>query len=376
MREHCQYAFSRWKAGRKTSTEGKWNPPEDSDTLEFHQSIEGYRPTPELSLQALAKEIGVKNLWVKDESERFGLKAFKGLGASYAIYRFLKSNRGDHTFCTATDGNHGKGVAWASAMFKQKAVVFIPKEAATSRIRSIQQEKAEVIVVDGDYGEAVRCARRESEKHGWQLMQDTSWPGYTEIPGLIMAGYTTMFREMEGLLHSPERPRFDFVFLQGGVGSWAASAVLYYTRRYREDRPTIICVEPTAADCLLRSARAGTCSAMKETRATIMAGLNCGTPSLIAWPVLRDGVGLFLSIPDSYAKAAMRLLFFPKGSDPPIVSGESGSAGLGGLLALLTSPYLREPRLRLRIDERSRVLVYNTEGDTDPVGFRKVVEGK
>lgn len=342
------------------------------DALAFHEKIPGYAPTPLLELPGLAAELGLGAIYVKDEAHRFGTKAFKALGASYAVHRYLEENPGEHVFCTASDGNHGMALAWSARLFNRRAEVFMPAGTVPARIRRIEGEGARVTVVDGDYDAAVRVAAEEAEERGRVLVQDTAWEGYTEIPARIMAGYITMFRELETELFPPEGPRVDAVFLQAGVGSWAAAAVAWLADRYGGRMPKIICVEPVGADCCRASARAGRRVSLPGAR-TIMAGLNCGTPSLLAWPILAAGADLFLAVPDGYAREAMRAYFNPQESDPRVVSGESGAAGLAALLALLRAPELNEPRKSLGLGADSRVLLFNTEGDTDPENFTKIV---
>jgi len=342
------------------------------DAFAFHRKIPGYAPTPLLKLPGLAAELGLAAIYIKDEAHRFGTKAFKALGASYAVHRYLQENPGRHVFCTASDGNHGLAVAWSARLFSQKAEVLMPRGTVPARVRRIEDFGARVTVVDGDYDETVRAAAHKAEKCGWVLVQDTAWEWYTAIPARIMAGYVTMFRELEGELFPPDGPGVDAVFLQAGVGSWAAAAVAYLADRYGERMPKVVCVEPAGADCCLASARAGRRVSLPGAE-TIMAGLNCGTPSLLAWPILVAGVDLFLALTDDCAREAMRAYFLPLDGDPRIVSGESGAAGLAALLALLRALELEEPRRFLGLGGTSRVLLFNTEGDTDPEGFSKIV---
>ena len=344
----------------------------DRGTLAFHEKIPGYAPTPLAHLPGLAVELGLASIHVKDEAHRFGTKAFKALGASYALHRFLEVNPGDHVFCTASDGNHGLAVAWSARLFDRKAEVFMPAGTVPARIRRIENLGARVTVVDGDYDATVRAAAREAAKNAWVLVQDTSWEGYTQIPARIMAGYVTMLREMEDELFPPGGPGVDVVFLQAGVGSWAAAAVAYLADRYGERMPRVVGVEPVGADCCRASARAGRRVSLPGAE-TIMAGLNCGTPSLLAWPILAAGTDLFLALTDDWAREAMRAYFHPKDGDPRVVSGESGAAGLAALLALLRAPELKKPRKFLGLGGTSRILLFNTEGDTDPEGFSKIV---
>jgi len=319
--------------------------------------------------------LGIDQLWLKDESQRFGLNAFKVLGASFAVERCSRGKPGRITFCAATDGNHGRAVAWAARRLGHGANVFIPAHSARARIAAIRAEGADVTLVAGDYDAAVRAAEARARELNGILVQDMAWEGYAEIPRWIMAGYTTVLHEIEDTLLAPESPRIDTVFLQAGVGSWAAAAAAYCRFRYRSRRPRLVVVEPVEADCLFESARSGRLCSSRGNGSTIMAGLNCATPSSIAWDVLRVETDLFLGIPDDFAVEAMRVLYHPIGSDPRVVAGESGAAGLAGLMALLRAPELAETREHLCLDSSARVLVVNTEGDTDPEGFRTIVSG-
>ena len=250
---------------------------EADDIRSFHRSIPGYAPTPLVSLPGLAGNLGVAQISVKDEAHRFGLKAFKGLGASYAIYRFIKQ-RWEQQFgvqfeianlyhsellkllnlplCTATDGNHGRAVAWFSRLIGHPSLIYMPNNTVAARIDNIRREGAGVVVVDGDYDEAVRAVARDAEQNGWQVISDTSYPGYTQIPYWIMAGYTTMFEEIDRQIN-PDEGAFDLILLQSGVGSFTAAAGWYYGRRQESDRPKLVSVEPTDADCLLESIKHG-----------------------------------------------------------------------------------------------------------------------
>ncbi len=341
----------------------------------FHKTLPGYMTTPVYQLETLASELGIGKLYLKDESDRMGLKAFKVLGAAYAMNRIIKENKGDLTFCTATDGNHGRAVAWAARLFGKKAVVFVPEHTVEARFNSIENEGAMVIEVKGNYDDAVRTARMQSEEKGWTLIQDTAGEGYEEIPINIMAGYTTILREMEKSVNTPGKASVDLVVLSAGVGSWAAAAVWYYYERYGENAPKIVLVEPKGSHCCLESMRRQSLATISGSNDTIMAGLNCGTPSTIAMEILSKGVDVFISIPDWYAKVAMMAMFYSKGEDEQIISGGSGAAGLGGLMALLNEDALAEAKDYLGLNHSTRVLVFNTEGNTDPVNFNQVIHG-
>jgi diaminopropionate ammonia-lyase len=373
MQQSCQYYLQprdrpRFNLDRKFNAVFK-----NEDPLAYHSKIRKYEPTPLISLSRMAKNLNIKELYIKDESARFRQNTYKTRGASFAINKYLESTPGKYTFCTATDGNHGRSVAWAARRHKQKAVIYVPEHTAESRIKNIKKQRAKVVVVQGDYDATVMQAREDSEKNGYVLIQDSSWNGYTEIPTLITTGYKTMLLELDNLLHSKRDPGIDFVFLQSGVGTWASSVVAFYRNRYPRCMPKFITVEPLESDALLESCRNQALSTTKGTQKTIMAGLNCGTPSRQAWEILSAGIDLFLAIPDEYAIKAMQNLYFPFKNDTQIFAGESGAAGLGGLLALAGDESLKEAKEMIGLNETSRVLVFNTEGVTDPESFEELI---
>jgi diaminopropionate ammonia-lyase len=331
-------------------------PKPDPAVLRFHKSLPGYQPTPLHSLPGLARELGVGSLLVKDESPRFGLNAFKALGASWAVHRFLeRDRRAGVTFASATDGNHGRAVAWSARLTGNRAVIYVPRHTVRARIDSIRGEGAEVMVVDGTYDDAVRRAADDSRINGWQVISDTAYPGYMEIPAWVIEGYSTIFAEIEA------RP--DIVIIQAGVGGLAAAAVQHFAGA------RLVCVQPSEADGLLESVRSenGEPRPTQKTQSTIMAGLACGMPSLLAWPVLKRGVTLFLSVDDRFAAEAMRRLH------PRIISGETGAAGLAGLIALCREPEFAQSKEQLGLSSERSVLLINTEGDTDPENYRAIV---
>jgi diaminopropionate ammonia-lyase len=394
----CEYAFNELYQQRPAWPEKEYAFLKDSDMLEFHRSLPGYEPTPLRQLPDLAFRLGLGAVLVKDESKRFGVKAFKALGASYAIYRFLKkcwldrftapftpesfqdkatlAKLGSFTFCAATDGNHGRAVAWTAKKLRQKAVIYMPADSVPARIENICDEGAEVVLVSGTFDECVKRCAADAAKNGWQAISDTAYPGYSEIPGWILLGYTSIFAELEGVLHGRDKANVDAVILPAGVGGLAAAGAFYYSQRYGANRPCLICVEPVSSDCFLESVRAGKGQPVptRGKQISIMAGLNCGIPSPLAWPIVRDAFPFFLAISDSWAEQAMRRYFRPLGMDPRIVSGESGSSGLAALLALTNSDKLASVRSKLPLNQNSRVLLINTEGDTDPVNFQKIVQ--
>ena len=350
-------------------------PKPDPAVLRFHRSLAGYDPTPLHSLGGLARELGVANIFLKDESQRFGLKAFKAMGAAWAVHRFLeRANSQPVTFASATDGNHGRALAWAASRSNQQAVIYIPHHAVPARVQAIHGEGAEVRVVDGSFDDAVRQCAEDSRREGFQVISDTAYPGYMEIPAWVIEGYSTIFIEIEDQIGRAP----DVVIVQAGVGGLAAAVVRHYRQDGRPDRPAIVCVQPVVADGLIESvtSEGGEARPAKGNLETIMSGLSCAMPSLVAWPILRSAATMFMSIEDRFAVEAVRRLYDPTGGDARVVAGEAGAAGLAGLLALMREPVFGEAKEKLRLTENACVLVINSEGDTDPVNFRKIIDGQ
>ena len=345
------------------------------DALAFHRTLPEYQVTTLHHLPAMAHALGVADLYLKDESSRFGLKAFKGLGASFAVHTWLERHRptGTVTFTTATDGNHGRAVAWSARRAGHRAVVFIPAHARPARIEAIRREGAEVVLVEEGYDAAVGRAHEAAAREGWVVIQDTADASYTEIPEWIAAGYWTHARELEPMLHGPTDPGVDLVVLHAGVGTWAAAMVAYYWHRYGAARPRLAIVEPTRAACVLAAAEAGTPVAIDSSRRTVMAGLDCALASTSALEILARSVDAFFAIDDAWTLEAMRRLATPVGHDPAVIAGESGAASVAGLMALMGHGALAPVRDHLRIDATTRVLVWSTEGATDPVHWKEVV---
>lgn len=358
----------------------------------FHASFPVYRETPLVELKNTAKAIGLGSIYVKDESYRFGLNAFKVLGGSYAIGNYLakrlgksitempydkliskevRKELGDITFVTATDGNHGRGVAWTAKQLQQKSVVYMPKGSAEERLMNIRAEGADASITDLNYDEAVRLANTQADQKGWVMVQDTAWEGYEDIPGWIMQGYGTM--GYEAYTQLPEKP--THIFLQAGVGSMAGAVAGFFAAAYGEDRPIITIVEPNKADCIFRTAEAadGTLHFVTGDMDTIMAGLACGEPCSIGWNVLRDYADNFISCPDYTAAQGMRLLGNPEAGDTKVISGESGASAFGCVAEIMRDPSLAELRTKLKLDENSRVLFFSTEGDTDKENYKSIV---
>jgi diaminopropionate ammonia-lyase len=352
-------------------------PQPGAEVLAFHRSLPGYAATPLHPLPRLAADLGLGALFVKDESRRFGLRAFKALGASWALRSIIEERKRagappPATVSTATDGNHGRAVAWAARRLGLAAVIFIPGHAAPARKAAIRGEGARVVEVAGTYDEAVARCAAEAAAGGWQVIADTGYEGYLEVPRWVAEGYATLFVEADTERTDRGWPAPDLLLVQGGVGALAAAAIADADRR--RPRPRIVVVEPDSAAGLLESIASpgGAPRAAGGRQGSIMAGLNCGMPSLAAWPVLRRGVDLFLSVEDRHAEEAVRRLWRPAGGDPRIEAGESGAAGLAGLLALVDEPDLGPARERLGLGTRTVVLLINTEGATDPEGFRRI----
>ena len=358
----------------------------------FHASFPVYIETPLVELKNTAKALGLGSIYVKDESYRFGLNAFKVLGGSYAMGNYLakrlgksitempydklisdevRKELGNMTFVTATDGNHGRGVAWTAKQLQQKSVVYMPKGSAEERLMNIRAEGADASITDLNYDEAVRLANTQAEQKGWVMVQDTAWDGYEDIPGWIMQGYGTM--GYEAYMQLPEKP--THIFLQAGVGSMAGAVAGFFAAAYGEDRPIITIVEPNKADCIFRTAEAadGTLHFVTGDMNTIMAGLACGEPCSIGWNVLRDYADNFISCPDYAAAQGMRLLGNPEAGDTKVISGESGASAFGCVAEIMRDPSLAELRRKLRLDENSRVLFFSTEGDTDKENYKSIV---
>lgn len=361
----------------------------------FHQSFYQYRETPLHYLRGLSKVLGVRGIYVKDESYRFGLNAFKVLGGSYAIGTYIahrlgrditdlsyqelisdevRSALGDTTFITATDGNHGRGVAWTANVLRQKAIVYMPRGSAAERLENIRALGAKAEILDLNYDECVAHANAEAEQHGYVMVQDTAWEGYEDIPTWIIQGYTTMALEAyEDLEDKGIRP--THIFLQAGVGSMASAVTGFFCSQYPDLKPTVVVVEPRKADCVFRTAKAndGKLHPVTGRMDTIMAGLACGEPCTVAWDVLEGYADYFMSVPEYVAALGMRVLGNPVKGDPRVVSGESGAVTTGVVAELCRKERFAEFRDQIGLRSDSRVLIFNTEGNTDPVMYRNVV---
>ncbi|MFD2740654.1 diaminopropionate ammonia-lyase [Sulfitobacter aestuarii] len=350
----------------------------------------GYTPTPLLHLAALAREIGVGEILYKDEGPRFGLGSFKALGGSYAGLRVLQREisrslgrdvplaeirNGEHaaecaaiTLVSATDGNHGRSLAWGCQRFGAPCRIYIHAEVSEGRAQAMRDLGAEVIRIDGDYDDSVDLAKSEAEANGWFVVSDTSWPGYALPPRDVMAGYGVMTQEICEALETPP----THVFLQGGVGGLAAGVVAGLRQYWSEDAPRVVIVEPELAACLFESGKTGIATNVAIEEETLMAGLSCGEPSELAWEILVEEASDFLTIPEALVAPGVRLLARPLPGDPAVEAGESAVAGLAALIAARQDEDLSA---QLGLDGDARVLLIGSEGVTDPAIFERIMGG-
>lgn len=349
---------------------------------------ENCAPTPLHVLSGLAKELGLGALYLKDEGFRLGLGSFKALGGAYALMILVKEEA-EHrlgrsvavqelmssevraiaatmTFACATDGNHGRSVAQGAQLMGAKAKIFVHSGVSQARIDAITRYGAQMIRVNGNYDDSVAEAARVATAQGWTVLSDTSWPGYEYIPGLVSQGYTVMVREI--LSELPEPP--THVFLQAGVGGFAAAVAGHMALVLGDKRPYVTVVDPSRAACLYESVKAGKPVKVAEGQPTIMAMLECYEPSLVAFRILARVADGFMTVDEQTAPDAMRRLASPAAGDPPIVAGESGGVGLAGVVTVLRDPALAA---KIGLGPKARVLVINTEGATDPVLYQSIV---
>lgn len=364
------------------------SPPPAEGAKALHRRLPGYQPSPLRPLRDLAKRLGMGAVYLKDESNRFGLPAYKVLGAAWAVTRVLEgmlghSREGWQTLeelreriaplgplklITATDGNHGRGVARVAKWLGYSAEIFVPLGTVEARIRGIASEGATVTLVSGTYDQTVARAA-ESRAPGVLLISDHGWPGYEEIPAWVAEGYETILSEVDDQLAEQSLEGPTLVLVQIGVGTLASAVVAHYRRVGLTTPPIIVGVEPTGAACVLKSIEAGHPIMIEAgAHASIMAGLNCGTPSSAAWPAMRDGIAAFVAVEDDQAREAMREL-----AREGVVSGESGAASTAGLVELMMGATSRPVREALNLGPDTRALLISTEGATDPVAYREIV---
>ncbi|QUD87365.1 diaminopropionate ammonia-lyase [Phenylobacterium montanum] len=325
--------------------------------MAFYAAEEAYRPTPLHDLPALAAELGLERLVVKDEGQRLGLGSFKALGGAYAVARLAAEAPGpadQMTFACATAGNHGRSVAYGAQRLGARAVIFVPSGVSEGRIAAMAAFGAQMVRTESPYDDAVALAAEIAEERGWALVSDTAFPGYERIPSLIMQGYTVIAEEALSAMSEPP----THLFVQAGVGGLAGAMAGRLATRFGERRPKVVVVEPERAACLMESARAGRLVRLGGGGGTVMSMLDCQQPSLVAWRILERAADAFMAVGDEGAAQAKRRLARPVGADPAISGGESGVAGLAGLIRAALDPAARD---ELGLDARSRVWVINSE---------------
>ncbi len=370
----------------------EWLPTEDFVTaIEEITQWEGYTPTPLFNLQELAASLALDKLMYKDEGPRFGLGSFKALGGPYAALRVLQrqiSNLPDRkvslrdirlgkysreaaeiTMVSATDGNHGRSLAWGCQRFGVPCKIYIHAKVSEERSSAMRNFGAEVIRINGTYDDSVEFARIAADKNKWIVVSDTSWPGYFEPPRDVMLGYGMLTSEINEKLTRAH----THIFLQSACGGFAASVVSALRHFWGDQTPRVVIVESELAACLFECAKANKLTSVRIKEETIMAGLSCGEPSDMAWEVLSEEASDFITIPDNIVPPTVRLLACPEGNDHVIKAGESAVAGLAVLFCASKQPGLRE---KLGLDKNSRVLLIGTEGVTDAEIFARIMEGE
>ena len=395
MREPIKWARNEMP---KTKSEKKLPVMTQSDVeiiRRFHRSFPQYLQTPLVNLSRLAANFGISGIFVKDESFRFDLNSFKVLGVSYAIAKYIakkigkeiheldytalvsdetKQKSGDITFYAATDGNHGRAVAWAANKLRQKSVVLMPKGSSRIRLQNIINEGAEAGITDLNYDDTVRLAtKKASEDPNGVFLQGTAWEGYEEIPAWVMQGYGTMSCEAHEQLKEAGVEKPTHIFLQAGVGSLAGSVASFFADAFPDNPPLIAVLEASAADCLYLSNKEGRLLKKEGDLSTLMAGLSCGEANILSWEILKNLAEFFVSVPDWVAARGMRVLASPLKGDTGIISGESGAATTGLLYTLLRDSEYKELREALKINADSVVLLFSSEGNTDPEKYLDVV---
>ncbi len=358
---------------------------------QFQRTYEQFEKTPLHHLEALSSYIDVEKIMIKDESYRFDLNAFKVLGGIYAIAQYVANKLGRNieelsfeqlktpevrvqvgnlTFISTTDGNHGRGVAWAARELGFQARIYMPAGSATERLLHIKSEGAFAEITTMNYDDTVRYTSQLALENGWVLIQDTMWQGYDEIPLWIMQGYTTLVQEIvEQIQQAPTH-----VFLQAGVGSFAGAVVAFLQQYYEQDI-TFVLVEPHVANCYYESFKKNTDQfvTVGGEMQTIMAGLACGEPNPQAWQILKAYTKISISCEEEIAATGMRVLGNPLATDTRIIAGESGAAPFGCFYEIMTNEQYKELKHALHLNEQARVLFINTEGDTDKESYREIV---
>lgn len=350
-------------SNRQSPFENNQQLPENfSDVERFHLSMPSYHKTPLQCLASLANQLHVKRIYVKDESTRFGLNAFKGLGVSYAVHQILKNQpSSSYTFVSCTDGNHGKALAWQAHELGYQAIIFMPKGSEQRRVKAIEQYNAKVIVTDMNYDDTVRYAAEFARENNAFLVQDTVLPDYTQVPIDIVMGYSTMVKE--ALDQMDEKP--THVFIQAGVGSLAGGVVWYMQHRYQGDLPFIGIMEADSVACFYESMKQNKIVSIGGEPYTAMAGLNCGEANPATFPLLKAKANCFIKCADEITFKGMYRAKHPIGNDVSFSSGESGAVGLGLVEEIMTNPFYCIQKDQLQLNSNSIILLFSTEGELD-----------
>jgi diaminopropionate ammonia-lyase len=335
------------------------------EAIESISSWDNYTPTPLLKLNKLNDELKLNNIYYKDEDKRFELKSFKALGGAFAVYKIANEKK-NITVSTATAGNHGRSVAWGAQRLGLKCKIFISEFVSESRAEAMRNLNAEVIIVKGNYDNSLKECIEQSNKNNWEIVQDVSWEGYKEVPKLIMAGYTIMVKE---IIDEIDQNSITHVFLQAGVGGMAAAIIAGFAK-LSKNIPQFIVVEPENADCVFQSIKNNKPTTVDITKETVMGGMSCGDVSTIAWEILKNSTNYCLTISDEAISTAVALLAEARLSDEKIIGGE---CAVPGVIALIGSFNNKEYLNKLKLNEKSNVLLFGCEGLTDKAMYEKLL---
>ena len=329
---------------------------------------EGYSPTPLVKLNKLAKELKLKNIFYKDENERFNLKSFKALGGAYAVEKVTKGNK-EIVVATATAGNHGRSVAWGAKRLGLKCKIFISEFVSDARGKAMEALGAEVIKVKGNYENSLIECIKQSTENSWQIVQDVAWKDYMLVPKYTMAGYSVMMKEIAEQINDE---KISHIILQAGVGGMAGAMVAGIAR-YLDNIPTIIVVEPDSAACVMESIKTGKIEKIDIKRESLMGGMSCGEVSLVPWEILKNSVKHCISLPDDDIAKTMKLLGNASFSEESIIAGENAAPGVISLIASCEDEAIKS---KIQLNENSNVLIFGCEGDTDQEMYKKLVNQK
>jgi len=341
-------------------------PSEDIDlAYKTISSWNDYLPTPLISLNKLNEKLKLNKIFYKDESKRFHLKSFKALGGAYAVEKIIIGND-KKVISTATAGNHGRSVAWGSQKNGLECKIFISEFVSESRANVMRSFGADVIRVKGNYEDSLNECIQESNKNGWQIVQDVAWEDYKLVPKLTMAGYSVMMKEISEQI---KNEKISHVILQAGVGGMAA-AMIAGIARYLDYVPKIIIVEPDSAACVLESIKAGKIEKISIEKESIMGGMSCGEVSLVPWQILKDSVHFCVTVSDDYISKTVKNLANKHFSDEKIIGGECSTPGITSLVGLSNDNEIRE---KINLNKSSNVLLFGCEGDADEQLYQKLL---